>query len=99
MLYYVIYMLSVMFCYVYVYPVNICSICIIIYNVICEKKNLFKLMRYMWNKLQNFLIITEPKLKVFIEILLELSDAGADFTDIDLRDEVNAIIITVNNLM
>lgn len=44
-------------------------------------------------------MISEPKLKVFLEILLELSEAGANFTDDDLRDEVIAIIIAVNILL
>lgn len=43
-------------------------------------------------------MIPEKKTKVFIDVLLELSDGGTDFSDDDIRDEVITMIIGVNIL-
>lgn len=43
-------------------------------------------------------MIPDPKLKVFIDILLELADAGANFSDDDLLDETITMILAVNIL-
>lgn len=37
----------------------------------------------------------EKKLKVFLDILLELKDAGTNFSDDDLRDEVVTMMVGV----
>lgn len=39
------------------------------------------------------------KLKVFLDILLELKDAGAHFTDADIRDEVITMMIGVRGFL
>jgi len=36
---------------------------------------------------------TAPNKKMFLEMLLELNDNGANFTDVELRDEVNTFMI------
>jgi len=38
----------------------------------------------------------EKRLKVFLDTLLELNDAGANFTDDEIRDEVVTMMIGVS---
>lgn len=43
-----------------------------------------------------FYYITENRLKVFLDTLLELNEAGANFSDEELRDEVVTMMIGVS---
>jgi len=43
-----------------------------------------------------FYFISENRLKVFLDTLLELNEAGANFSDEELRDEVVTMMIGVS---
>lgn len=43
-----------------------------------------------------FYYISETRLKVFLDTLLELNEAGANFSDEELRDEVVTMMIGVS---
>lgn len=43
-----------------------------------------------------FYYTTENRLKVFLDTLLELNEAGANFSDEELRDEVVTMMIGVS---
>ena len=42
------------------------------------------------------LLISEPKYKMFIDTVIELSESGANFVDDELIDEVVTMIIAVS---
>jgi len=43
-----------------------------------------------------FYCISEKRLKVFLDTLLDLNEAGANFSDEELRDEVVTMMIGVS---
>lgn len=58
------------------------------YNVLYDI--LFLIIKYI------FPIILEKRLKVFLDTLLELNEAGANFSDDEIRDEVVTMMIGVS---
>lgn len=67
-------------------------------NKICERKtekySFFSYTTYFALNIKSFMT-GEKKLKVFLDILLELKDAGTNFSDDDLRDEVVTMMVGV----
>lgn len=56
----------------------------------------YKYGNIMWSFIVYYYYILEKRLKVFLDTLLDLNEAGANFSDEELRDEVVTMMIGVS---
>lgn len=79
-----------------VFSVILCVIiyCCAVYLVLVYHCNIKNTIFYCILLL--FLFLEPEKMRIFLDILLELKDSGATFTDDDLRDEVVTMMVGVS---